>query len=110
VQKVADLGEPMYSKLEPTGYSNNGDTWLSASSVLGRMNFSAVLASGSLPGVQPDTSVYASKDAAAIGRSLLGRDVSPQTMAAITQALQSKDVSPSVLASLILGSPDFQRR
>ncbi len=110
VQKVADLGEPLYSKLEPTGYSNNGDMWLSASSVLGRMNFSAVLASGSLPGVQPDTSVYASKDAAAIGRDLLGRDVSPQTIAAITQAIQSKDVSPSVLASLILGSPDFQRR
>jgi uncharacterized protein (DUF1800 family) len=110
VQKVADLGEPLYSKLEPTGYSNTGDTWLSASGVLGRMNFSAALAWGSLPGVQPDTSMYASKDAAAIGRDLLGRDVSPQTIAAITQALQSKDFSPSVLASLILSSPDFQRR
>ena len=110
VQKVADLGEPLYSKLEPTGYSNNGDTWLSASSMLGRINFSAALALGSLPGVQPDTSVYAGKDAAAIGRDLLGRDVSPQTIAAITQALQSKEVSPPVVTSLILASPDFQRR
>src|SRR5262249_29949604 len=87
VQKVGDLGQPLYGKLEPTGYSNNGETWLSASSVIGRMNFSAALASGSLPGVQPDTSVYAGKDAATIGRDLIGRDVSPQTMAAITQAL-----------------------
>jgi hypothetical protein len=93
--------------LEPTGYSNNGEMWLSASNVLGRMNFSGALASGSLPGVKPDSSVYANKDAAAIGRDLLGRDVSTQTLAAITQ---SKDVSPPVLASLILGSPDFQRR
>jgi uncharacterized protein (DUF1800 family) len=105
VQKVADLGEPLYSKLEPTGYSNNGDTWLSASSLIGRMNFSVALVSGSLPGVQPDMSSYSTKDAASIGRNILGRDVSPQTMAAI-----SKDVSPPVLASLILGSPDFQRR
>src|SRR5262249_10607995 len=44
VQRIADLGEPLYSKLEPTGYSNNGDGWLSTSSLLGRMNFSAALA------------------------------------------------------------------
>jgi uncharacterized protein (DUF1800 family) len=110
VQKVAELGEPLYGKLEPTGYSNNGDMWLSASSLIGRMNFSVALASGSVPGVQPDMAVYSSKDAASIGHNLLGRDISPQAMTAITQTLQNKDVSPPVLASLILGSPDFQRR
>src|ERR1051326_8658154 len=26
VQKVEDLGEPLYGKLEPTGYSKNGET------------------------------------------------------------------------------------
>src|SRR5262249_50262362 len=46
VQRVADLGEPLYSKLEPTGYPNNGEGWLGASGVLGRINFSAALVSG----------------------------------------------------------------
>jgi uncharacterized protein (DUF1800 family) len=110
VQRVADLGEPLYSKLEPTGYPNNGDGWLSASSVLGRMNFSAALVSGSIPGVKPDVSTFANKDAVAIGHELLGRDATQQTMAAITQGFEGKDAAPTVVVSLLLGSPDFQRR
>jgi uncharacterized protein (DUF1800 family) len=110
VQRVADLGEPLYSKLEPTGYPNNGEGWLSASSVLGRMNFSAALVAGLIPGVKPDVSTFASKDAVAIGHELLGRDASQQTMTAITQGFEGKDAAPTVVVSLVLGSPDFQRR
>jgi uncharacterized protein (DUF1800 family) len=110
VQRVADLGEPLYSKLEPTGYPNNGEGWLSTSSVLGRMNFSAALVAGLIPGVKPDDSGFSGKDAVAIGHELLGRDASPQTMTAITQGFQGKDASPTVIESLVLGSPDFQRR
>ncbi len=51
VQKIADLGEPLYNKLEPTGYPNTGDAWLSTAGIMGRMNFSAALASGLVPGV-----------------------------------------------------------
>ncbi len=110
VQKIADLGEPLYSKLEPVGYPNTGETWLSTASVLSRINFSAALVSGLVPGVKPDTSTLSGKDAVSIGRELLGRDVSAQTLAAINQGLQSKDPSAPFIASLILGSPDFQRR
>jgi len=39
VQKVADLGEPLYNKLEPTGYSNTGEGWLNTAGLMGRMNF-----------------------------------------------------------------------
>jgi uncharacterized protein (DUF1800 family) len=111
VQRVADLGEPLYSKLEPTGYPNNGEGWLSASSVLGRMNFSAALVSGLIPGVKPDVSAFADqKDVAAISHELLGRDASPQITTAITQGFEGKDAAPTVVVSLVLGSPDFQRR
>ena len=51
VQKIADLGEPLYNKLEPNGYPNTGDAWLSTAGIMGRMNFSAALASGLVPGV-----------------------------------------------------------
>lgn len=115
VQKVADLGEPLYAKLEPTGYPNTGDTWLSTQGMLGRMNLAASLASGAIAGVKLDPAVIAGKDGntidvAALERALLGHDASPDTAAAIEQGAASKDLPPPFLASLVLGSPDFQRR
>jgi uncharacterized protein (DUF1800 family) len=110
VQKVSDLGEPLYGKLEPTGYSNNGETWLSTTGVLGRMNFSTALVSGLIPGVKPDASGLAGKDAPAIAHQLLGHDVSQQVAAAIDQGVQNKGASAPFIESLVLGSPDFQRR
>jgi uncharacterized protein (DUF1800 family) len=110
VQKIADLGEPLYNKLEPNGYPNTGDKWLSTVGIMGRMNFSAALASGLVPGVKLDPSRLAGKDESAIARDLLARDASPQTQAAMEQGLQGKDHTPLFIASLVLGSPDFQRK
>src|SRR5215831_14696847 len=110
MQKVSDLGEPLYGKLEPTGYSNNGETWLSTAGVLGRMNFSTALVSGLIPGLKPDAASLAGKDAPAIARQLLGHDVSQQVAAAIDQGIQNKNASAPFIESLVLGSPDFQRR
>jgi uncharacterized protein (DUF1800 family) len=110
VQKVADLGEPLYGKLEPNGYPNTGDVWLSTTGVMGRMNFSVALTSGLVPGVHLDSSRLEGKDALAIERDLLGRGASPQTQAAIEKGLEGKEKTPPFIASLILGSPDFQRR
>jgi uncharacterized protein (DUF1800 family) len=110
VQKLSDLGETLYGKLEPTGYSNSGETWLSTAGVLGRMNFSIALVSGLIPGVKPDVSNLAGKDAPAIERQLLGHDISADTAATIEQGIQNKNAPPPFVASLVLGSPDFQRR
>jgi hypothetical protein len=52
----------------------------------------------------------ADKDGHAIERELLGRDPSMQTQTAIDTALQAKAQTPPFIASLVLGSPDFQRR
>ena len=109
VQKIADLGEPLYAKLEPNGYPNTGDAWLSTTGIMGRMNFSAALALDQVPGVKVNPSP-AGKDRAAIARDLLGRDVSPQTLAAMEKGLEGKEQTPPFIASLVLGSPDFQRR
>ena len=109
-QRIADLGEPLYNKLEPSGYPNTGQAWLSTASLLGRMNFMTSLASGQIPGVKLDTSRLDGKDAPAIAHDLLGRDASPQTQAALEKGLDGSTPSPAVIASLILSSPDFQRR
>jgi uncharacterized protein (DUF1800 family) len=110
VQKIADLGEPLYSKLDPPGYPNTGEIWLSTAGIMGRMNFAAALASGLVPGVSVDPSRLVGKDEPAIARALLGHDASPQTQAALEKGLEGKDLTAPFVASLLLGSPDFQRR
>jgi uncharacterized protein (DUF1800 family) len=110
VQKIADMGEPLYGKLEPNGYPNVGDPWLSTTGIMGRINFSTALASGLVPGVGIDPSRWEGKDKSTIARDLLGREAYPQTITALDMGLQGKASTPSFIASLILGSPDFQRR
>jgi uncharacterized protein (DUF1800 family) len=110
VQKIAEMGEPLYSKLEPTGYPDTGETWLSTAGIMARINFPTALASGQVPGVSPDASRWKGMDASAIARDLLGHDPSAQPLNAIVTGLQGKDPAPSLIASLILSSPDFERR
>jgi uncharacterized protein (DUF1800 family) len=110
VQKIAEMGEPLYSKLEPTGYLDTGETWLSTAGIMARINFPSALVSGQVPGVKPDASRWKGMDAPAIARDLLGHDPSAQTLNAIVTGLEGKDPDPSLIASLILSSPDFERR
>ena len=110
VQKVADMGEPLYGKLEPTGYRDTADAWLSTASVMARINFANALAAGQVAGVKVDTARFGEKDAASIAHDLLHRDASPQTLAAIERGLAGKPASPAVIMGLVISSPEFQRR
>jgi uncharacterized protein (DUF1800 family) len=109
-QKIADLGEPLYDKLEPTGYPNTGEGWLNTAGLLSRMNFATALVSGQIPGVKLDSSRWDGKDAEAIARELLGRDASVQTREAMEKGLEGKEPTSRLLAGLAISSPDFQRR
>jgi uncharacterized protein (DUF1800 family) len=53
--QVAQLGEPLYRKQEPTGYSNSGKEWVNSAGLLARMNFALQLANNRVPGVKVDT-------------------------------------------------------
>jgi uncharacterized protein (DUF1800 family) len=110
VQWIANMGETLYGKTEPNGYPDLAETWLSAAGLTARMNFAAIVASGQMPGVEADTSRWNGIDSEAIARALLGREPSKQTLDAIAAGLEGEDASPAVIASLVLGSPDFQRR
>jgi len=110
VQRVADMGQALYAKVEPTGYPDVAETWLGATSVIARMNFGAAVASGEVPGVSADMSRWQGMDSASIAKALLGHDASRQTLDAIAAGLEGKNPSPAVVASLVLGSPDFERR
>ena len=108
--QIAQLGEPLYRKLEPTGYTNASAEWINSSALLARMNFALALTQNKQQGVQVDASRF-SADPAEVARQVLFVDAKPETREAIEKALaQQKDKSPAMLVGLVLGSPDFQRR
>jgi uncharacterized protein (DUF1800 family) len=109
-QRIADLGEPLYGKIEPNGYPNTGEGWTNTAGVMGRINFASALTSGQVPGVRVDVSRFNFKDPATVARALLDTPPSPALLTAIEQGIQGTEATPSVLSGLVLGSPDFQRR
>ena len=109
-QKVADMGEPLYGKLEPSGYKDTADAWLSTANVMARINFANALAAGGVPGAKVDIARFAGKDAAAVAHDVLERDASRQTLAAIERGLRSNPATPGPMVGLVMSSPEFQRR
>jgi uncharacterized protein (DUF1800 family) len=109
------LGEPLYNKLEPTGYSAANAEWISSASLLDRMNFALALANNRVPGVKMDIAAWQTavqKDPLDLARQLLEQNPSEQTMAAIQKSLsgaRSQQIA-GLVAGLTLGSPEFQRR
>ena len=51
-QQLKTLGEPLYRKVEPTGYSNKGADWLNSASLLARMNFAVALTNNKVQGTK----------------------------------------------------------
>ena len=125
--ELQKLGEPLYRKVEPTGYSSANAEWVSSAALLERMNFALALTHNRIPGVKVDTEGWeaqAGRDPMALARSILEQNPSPQTQAAIEKTLASSQIqtqlmqtahtgppqTPSLVAGLTLGSPEFQRR
>ena len=52
--KIAELGQPLYRKEEPTGYYNTAEEWTNTAGLLGRMNFGTELAANQVPGAKVD--------------------------------------------------------
>ncbi len=109
--QLNQLGEPLYRKLEPTGYSNRGSEWMNSASLLARMNFAIALAQGKIAGVKVDAAQFALMlDPSKIERSILLTDASPAARDAIQTGLDQQQQLGAMAAGLTLGSPDFQRR
>jgi uncharacterized protein (DUF1800 family) len=110
---IANLGQPLYRKVEPTGYSLVNADWVNSASLLARMNFGLALAQNKVPGVTLEAAQFGdSTDPAEVARRVLFRDVTPETAAALRKAAQEQGspAGPSLMAGLVLGSPEFQRK
>jgi uncharacterized protein (DUF1800 family) len=53
-QAAAEMGEALYLCEAPTGYPDRGEAWVTAGTLLARMNFGLALAQGRLTGVRVD--------------------------------------------------------
>jgi uncharacterized protein (DUF1800 family) len=109
-QRIADLGEPLYGKLEPTGYPNTGEAWANTASILSRINFSTSLISGQITGVKVDISRFNFKKPDVVSREILNRAPSSSTLKAIEEGIENKEATPSNLTALVISSPDFQKK
>ena len=108
-QQIAQLGEPLYRKMEPTGYSSANSEWVNSAALLARMNFALALADNRVPGSKVDTAQF-ENDPAAVARQVLFREPTQQTLESIEKALAQKGADAGAGGGLVLGSPDFQRR
>jgi uncharacterized protein (DUF1800 family) len=90
---LARLGQPLYRKAEPTGYSGKEEEWANSASLLARFNFAQALASNRVAGVQVDPA-----------RTPQVPGISAETRAAAAKA------GPGGAAAILLASPEFQRR
>ena len=102
--RIAGLGEPLYRKVEPTGYSNVGADWINSAALMGRMNVAMDLTGNRLAGVKVDDGRFSAEPAEA-ARGLLFTDASKATLDAI-----GTQPDAAVVAGMLLGSPDFQRK
>ncbi len=125
--ELQKLGEPLYRKIEPTGYSNSNSEWVSSAGLLERMNFALALAHNRVPGVKVDISQWqtpAANDPMSLAPLILNENPSEQTKAAIEKTLNDPELQkqltdnakagppqvPGLIAGLLIGSPEFQRR
>jgi uncharacterized protein (DUF1800 family) len=116
VNQIGNLGEPLYRKVEPTGYSNSNAAWVNSSALLARMNFAMQLGDNKLPGVHVDTSRF-SKNPSDAAKQVLFTDASSQTLDAIKKEFSAEkkknprqEANGALIAGLVIGSPDFQRK
>ena len=107
--QIAQLGEPLYRKIEPTGYSSANAEWVNSAALLARMNFALALTANRVAGSKVDASSF-DNDPSTVARQVLFHDPAQQTLDSIQKALAQKEPTPEMVAGLVLGSPDFQRR
>lgn len=127
--QIGILGEPLFNYGFPTGYPEESTKWVSAGALIGRINFALSLVNGRI--IDADTTKTVLDQTMldgkpletqidTVAKTLLGTDLVPATRKTLLKQLTAdKDTAKGTevavaetrkIASLLLGSPDFQRR
>src|SRR5258708_39456485 len=78
-QLQGQLGQPLYRKQEPTGYSSANAEWVNSAALLARMNFAIAMANNKVPGVKVDVKHF-DADPAKTAKQVLFTDATPPTI------------------------------
>jgi len=87
--QLTQLGEPLYRKPEPTGYSNKSAEWMNSAALLARMNFAVALAQNRVPGVKVDLAQFR-VEPDMVERNLLSVEPSAQARQAIDLGMKEQ--------------------
>src|ERR1019366_3770178 len=129
-QWVAQIGEPLYQCVSPTGYSDKGVSWISTGALVNRMNFAIALTSNKIRGSQVDVNSLVGTDIGAnpqlaldrVETAFLAGQVSDSTRTTLEKETKDpqilgaklddpvKQVNVGLITGLVLGSPEFQKR
>lgn len=125
------MGHLMFQYELPSGYADRAGAWINSSTLLWRLNFAMLLATGRLPGTEVKAEGLAALNSSlsgpelvnAVAEELLGGPVTASTVEAIISkgglwpGVEAPTYSPSginpqvaTIAGLLLASPEFQRR
>jgi uncharacterized protein (DUF1800 family) len=116
---LVDMGQSLYAWGSPTGFTEDSTHWISAGALVARLNYALALTSGQVADVRTVPLAVGSKADAdepnavlvSLARSVLGRQPSDGTLSVLhSQMAESELVDAPKLITLLLGSPDFQRR
>jgi len=126
--QIGLLGEPIFNYGFPTGYPEDSSKWVSSGALIGRINFAINLVNKRINDVDMSASILdnnkmegmdVAKQIDTVSSQIIGKNVSSQTRETILNQLHSNEKSPAsstavvdvrTVASLLLGSPEFQRR
>lgn len=126
----AFLGQPLFGRQAPDGYSETSAPWMNAGAILNRINFGMAIAANRLPGTRVDNLPEATalrgasreRQVDAVIAALLAGAASPDTRAILLKgenplAGGESDIAPipkltglDQVVGLAIGSPEFQRR
>jgi uncharacterized protein (DUF1800 family) len=109
-QRLTDLGQPLYGRVDPNGYADTADAWSAGAGLLSRMKFANALAMDQIAGVKVDARTIGSQGARRALVELTGYDPAPEIVAAIELEGGGDQPAPQLLTAVIVGSPDFQKR
>ncbi len=117
---LAQMGQPLYQCIPPTGYSDTGADWLNPSSQIYRMNFALDLAQGLVNGVAVNVRNFAvgadmtspSSVAKSANAAVFGSTIGGSTIDAVSR-VDTRITNPSSavrVSGLLLASPESQVR
>jgi len=108
-QQIADMGQPLYGRIDPSGYPNTADAWTGSAGLLRRMTFANALSGGQIAGVKIDAPGFAQRGVRRAWTDATGYEPAAHLVTAIEEDA-AKTVVATVVAAAIIGSPDFQKR